>query len=182
MCQWWPLSRDEVPPHTCTGSSSSIITHTHTKVIAPRTPWRKTQLASISNLVLPLKALDICSLPMSVPSGEHFFRPLPSPSYILQVPNHAFSDHPNKGRGDRDLGQRMASTNYSCISTSNSWQCVQCQLTGWHQSTGPSLHKGREAPWTEQDQWLVSVGPRWCWLSDCTYNCVCVYLVVEENG
>ena len=97
------------------------------------------------------------------------------PSYILQVPNHAFSNHPNKGRGDRDLGQCMASTNYSCISTSNSWQCVQCQLTGWHQSTGPSLHKEREAPWTEQDQWLVSVGPKWCWLSDCTYNCVCVF-------
>ena len=91
----------------------------------------------------------------------------------IQVQNHAFSDHPNKGRGDRDLGQRVASTNYSCISTSNSWQRVQCQLPGWHQSTGPSLHKGREAPWTEQDQWLVSVGPRWCWLSDCTYNCVC---------
>ena len=104
------------------------------------------------------------------------------PSYILQVPNHAFSNHPNKGSGDRDLGQCMASTNYSCISTSNSWQCVQCQLAGWHQSTGPSLHKEREAPWTEQDQWLVSVGPKWCWLSDCTYNCVCVYLVVGENG
>ena len=67
----------------------------------------------------------------------------------------------------------MASTNYSCISTSNSWQRVQCQLPGWHQSTGPSLHKGREAPWTEQDQRLVSVGPRWCWLPDCTHNCVC---------
>lgn len=25
------------------------------------------------------------------------------PRYILQVQNHAFSDHPNKGRGDRDL-------------------------------------------------------------------------------
>lgn len=60
------------PPHTCTGSSSSIISRTHSKVIAPRTPY--TQLASISNLALPVKALGICSLPMGISSREYFFR------------------------------------------------------------------------------------------------------------